>query len=179
MRPPAQHPQRHPFGRQGLCTLWLRPLRDRELQAGGRVRDERGSAGVELLITATASVALVIVVVAVGRYVDGPAQANDAAYAAARAASLAPNQLQGVADGRQAAADALADRGKSCQNLSVSFAGSDFSPGGQVVAEVSCTVNLTDTGALGNQLGVSQHTEFRERAVVPIERFRVVNGARA
>lgn len=130
----------------------------------------------ELLITATASVALVIVVVAVGRYVDGPAQANDAAYAAARAASLAPSQLQGFADGRQAAADALAERGKSCQNLTVSFAGSDFRPGGQVVAEVRCTVNLTDTGALGKQLGVSQHTEFRERAVVPIERYRVVAG---
>lgn len=175
----AQKTRRPSLGHRRADALRLRPVRERKRQAGGRARDERGSAGVELLITAAASVALVIVVVATGRYVDGAAQANDAAYTAARAASLAPNQLEGFADGRQAAADALADRGKSCENLSVSFAGSDFSPGGQVVAEVSCTVNLTDTGALGQQLGVSQRTQFRERAVVPIESYRVVTGARS
>lgn len=154
-----------------------RPLRTPRAYGSCRVRDERGSAGLELLITAVASVALVIVVSAVGRYVDGPAQANDAAYAAARAASLAPNQTQGYVDGRRAAEGALADRGKSCQNLAVSFAGTDFKPGGQVVAEVSCTVTLTDTGSVGHQLGLNQHTQFRQRAVVPIERYRVVNEA--
>lgn len=136
------------------------------------VRDERGSAGLELLITATASVALIMVVAATGRYIDGPAQANDAAYAAARAASLAPTQAQGIADGRRAATGALADRGKSCQNLTVSFAGSVFAPGGQVIAEVRCTVTLADTGVIGHQLGMRPQTEFTERAVVPIERYR-------
>lgn len=135
-------------------------------------RDERGSAGVEMLIMATAALSIVLVVVAAGRYVDGSAQANDAAYAAARAASLEPGMDQGAIAGRQAAADALAERGKSCQNLGVSFAGSDFTPGGQVVAEVSCTVNLLDTGALGSQLGLRPSTEFVERAVVPIETYR-------
>lgn len=136
------------------------------------VRDDRGSAGLELLITATASVALVVVVAATGRYVAGPSQANDAAYAAARAASLAPTQPQGFAAGRRAATDALADRGKSCQSLTVSFAGSDFNPGGQVVAEVSCTVILADTGAVGQGLGLRPRTTFTERAVIPIERYR-------
>ena len=69
----------------------------------------------------------------------------------------------------------MAERGKSCQNLSVSFAGSDFNPGGQIIAEVSCTVSLVDTGSVGTQLGLSTTKVFTERAVVPIETYR--NGA--
>jgi Flp pilus assembly protein TadG len=135
-------------------------------------RNERGSAAVETLIMATGALGIVLCVVAVGRYVDGSAQANDAAYAAARAASLEPGMDQGAVAGRRAAEDALAQRGKSCQNLSVSFAGSDFTAGGQVVAEVTCTVNLLDTGAIGQQLGLRPRSEFVERAVVPIETYR-------
>ena len=153
--------------------------RDRWARFVGRLqqarRDERGSAAIETLMMATAAVAIVIVVVAAGRYVDGSAQANDAAYAAARAASLEPTQAGGVAAGRQAAEKSLAERGKSCQNLSVSFAGSDFNPGGQIIAEVSCTVSLVDTGSVGTQLGLSTTKVFTERAVVPIETYR--NGA--
>ena len=135
-------------------------------------RGERGSTAVETLIMATAAVALVVVVVAAGRYVDGSAQANDAAYAAARAASLQPGTSQAYRAGRQAAVDALAERGKACQHLSVSFAGSDFTPGGQVVAQVACTVSLVDTGALGRSLGLEPSRVFTERAVVPIETYR-------
>jgi len=142
-------------------TLWLI-----------RCRGERGSAAVETLLMATAAISLVLVVVAAGRYVDGAAQANDAAYAAARAASLEPGISEGMSAGRHAAAESLAERGKSCRNLSVSFAGSDFNPGGQVVAEVSCTVSLLDTGGLGRQLGLQPARVFTERAVVPIETYR-------
>jgi Flp pilus assembly protein TadG len=137
-----------------------------------RRRDGRGSTAVETLIMATAAMSLVLVVVAAGRYVDGAAQANDAAYAAARAASLESAAGYGVEAGRRAAVEALAERAKSCQNLQVSFAGSDFTPGGQVIAEVSCTVSLVDTGGLGRQLGLQPSRVFTERAVVPIEQFR-------
>lgn len=156
-------------GRAG--NRWAR-LVDRLRQAR---RNERGSTAIETLMMATAAVAIVIVVVAAGRYVDGSAQANDAAYAAARAASLEPTQAGGIAAGRQAAEQSLAERGKNCLNLSVSFAGSDFNPGGQIVAEVSCTVTLIDTGSVGTQLGLHTNKVFTERAVVPIETYR--NGA--
>lgn len=135
-------------------------------------RDERGSAAVETLIMATAAMSLVLIVVAAGRFVDGSAQANDAAYAAARAASLQTAPGPGYTAGRQAAQRSLADRGKSCQNLHVSFAGTNFNPGGDVTVEVTCTVNLLDTGALGRQLGLQPHRRFTERAVVPIETYR-------
>lgn len=137
-----------------------------------RSHGDQGAAAVETLIMATAAMALVIVVVAAGRYVDGPAQANDAAYAAARAASLETNLGAGSSAGRRAAAQSLADRGKSCINLSVSFAGTNFTQGGRVVAQVRCTVTLLDTGALGRQLGLRPRSVFTERAVVPIENYR-------
>lgn len=137
-----------------------------------RTRGDQGAAAVETLIMATAAMALVVVVVAAGRYADGPAQANDAAYAAARAASLEMNLAAGSNAGRRAAAHSLADRGKSCINLSVSFAGTNFTPGGQVIAHVSCTVTLLDTGALGRHLGLRPRSVVTERAVVPLETYR-------
>jgi Flp pilus assembly protein TadG len=152
-------------------TRPLSPLLSRR-SCRRRRRGERGSTALETLILATASLSLVLVVVAAGRYVDGSAQANDAAYAAARAASLEAAWPQGATAGRQAANDALAERGETCQNLAVSFAGTDFTPGGQVVARVSCTVNLLDTGRLGERLGLEPSREFTERAVVPIETYR-------
>ncbi|MEP9385544.1 TadE family protein [Nocardioides sp. KR10-350] len=155
--------------RSGTLAGWAKRLRE--------PRDERGSTAIETLMMASAAVALVIVVVAAGRYVDGSAQANDAAYAAARAASLEQTQAGGIAAGRRAAEQSLAERGKSCLNLSVSFAGSDFNPGGQIIARVSCTVTLVDTGSLGRQLGLRPSTVFTEQAVVPIETYR--NGASA
>ena len=144
-------------------------------------RDEQGSSAIEMLIMASVAMALVLVVVASGRYVDGAAQANDAAYAAARAASLEPAQGSAYAAGRRAAAQSLADRGKSCQSLRVSYAGTHFAPGGDVIVEVTCTVNLLDTGALGRELGLAAHRNFTQRAVVPIETYRTppAHGARA
>ena len=139
-------------------------------------RDGRGSAAVETLIMATAAMSLVLIVVAAGRYVDGSAQATDAAYAAARGASLETAQGPAFAAGQRAAERSLAERGKSCQNLQVSFAGTDFTPGGDVTVEVTCTVNLLDTGALGRQLGLEPYRNFTERAVVPIETYRSVGG---
>ena len=163
------------MNRPGPLCLRLRRGLDRPLFA--HPRDERGSSAVETLIMATAAMSLVLIVVASGRYVDGSAQANDAAYAAARAASLETAPGPGYAAGRQAAMRSLAERGKSCQNLQVSFAGTNFTPGGDLTAEVTCTVNLLDTGALGRQLGLQPHRSFTERAVVPIETYRSAGGA--
>ena len=102
MKPPVHQPRR------------LDRLRD-PTRRYPRRREERGSAGIELLLMATASVSLVLVVVAAGRYNDGQAQAGDAAYAAARAASLVPNPAQAVNAGRQAAKGALAERGRAAR----------------------------------------------------------------
>lgn len=130
-------------------------------------RTEAGSAAVELVLVAPLLVGLILTVVAGGRIVDARGQVNDAAYAGARAASL--NLGPGGLDaGRVAAEQSLADRGKSCASLSVTFAGSDPQPGGRIRATVHCVTNLHDLVGFG----LPGTKEFTAIAVVPIEQYR-------
>ena len=133
-----------------------------------RVRDEGGAAAVELLLMAPLLLVFVLVVVAGGRYTDSRGQVNDAAYAAARAASLQATLEAGQQAGRDAAAKALAARGKACVHLEVSFAGTDFQPGGQVQVVVKCRADLSDVAGFG----IPGSKWFSADAVVPIERHR-------
>jgi hypothetical protein len=130
--------------------------------------DERGAAAVELLLMTPLLMVFVLVVVAGGRYTDARGQVNDAAYAAARAASLQQGLESGQVAGRAAAAEALASRGRACVRLEVSFAGTDFRPGGYVEAIVTCQVDLRDVAGFG----IPTTKVFRADAVVPIERHR-------
>ncbi|MGE3412893.1 MAG: TadE/TadG family type IV pilus assembly protein [Dehalococcoidia bacterium] len=131
-------------------------------------RDERGYTSVELLAMTTVLVGFITVVVGAGRIVDSNSQVDDAAYAAARAASLESNFEAAQIAGRQAAEDSLADRGKACTNLTVSFAGTDFRTSGQVKVEVTCHANLSDVVGFG----LPGAKDFSSSAVVPIEQYR-------
>lgn len=131
-------------------------------------RDERGYAAVELLAMTTLLVGFITVVVGGGRIVDSNSQVDDAAYAAARAASLESNFEAGQIAGRDAAADSLADRGKACTRLTVSFAGTDFRTSGHVRVEVTCHANLSDVVGFG----LPGAKDFTSTAVVPIEQYR-------
>jgi len=123
---------------------------------------------VELLLMAPLLVVFILVVVAGGRYADSRAQVNDAAYAAARAASLETDPESGQHAGREAARDALAERGKACVRMELNFAGSNFQPGGQVQVEVTCRADLRDVVGFG----IPASKTFRASAVVPIEKYR-------
>ncbi|MEV5003900.1 TadE/TadG family type IV pilus assembly protein [Nocardioides sp. LML1-1-1.1] len=131
-------------------------------------RDERGYTAVELLAMTTVLVGFITVVVGGGRFVDSNSQVDDAAYAAARAASLETNFEAGQMAGREAAADSLADRGKACTQLTVSFAGTDFRTSGHVRVEVTCHANLSDVVGFG----LPGAKAFTSTAVVPIEQYR-------
>lgn len=149
---------RHRYPRHG-CS-WRARLR--------APRDERGYAAVELLAMTTVLVGFITVVVGGGRIVDSNSQVDDAAYAAARAASLESNFEAGQIAGRDAAEDALADRGKACTRLTVSFAGTDFRTSGHVRVEVTCHANLSDVVGFG----LPGAKDFTSTAVVPIEQYR-------
>lgn len=141
-------------------SLWRERLR--------APRDERGYTAVELLAMTTVLVGFITVVVGGGRFVDSNSQVDDAAYAAARAASLETNFEAGQMAGREAAADSLADRGKACTHLTVSFAGTDFRTSGHVRVEVTCHANLSDVVGFG----LPGAKDFTSTAVVPIEQYR-------
>lgn len=133
-----------------------------------RDKNESGSSAVELVLMVPVMMTLVLSVVAGGRYVDSRGQVNDAAYAAARAASLAPTLDSARQAGQQAAQESLADRGKACTTLTVSFAGTDFTTGGYVTAEVTCHADLSDVVGFG----LPGAKSFTATAVVPIEQAR-------
>jgi Flp pilus assembly protein TadG len=149
---------RHRYPRRGRS--WRERLR--------APRDERGYAAVELLAMTTVLVGFITVVVGGGRIVDSNSQVDDAAYAAARAASLESNFEAGQIAGRDAASDSLADRGKACTRLTVSFAGTDFRTSGHVRVEVTCHANLSDVVGFG----LPGAKDFTSTAVVPIEQYR-------
>jgi len=150
--------------RRTLTRLWRRYrawLRD--------PRDERGYTAVELLAMTTVMVGFIVTVVGGGRFVDAKSQVDDAAYAAARAASLELNVEAGQIAGRKAAEDSLADRGKACTQLTVSFAGTDFRTSGHVKVQVTCQADLSDVVGFGLP-GAKDFTSTT--AVVPIEQYR-------
>ncbi|KRA37945.1 MULTISPECIES: TadE/TadG family type IV pilus assembly protein [unclassified Nocardioides] len=123
---------------------------------------------IEAVILTPALVAAIIVIVAGGRYVDARGQANHAAYAAARAASLTTNQEAAVQAGTQAAQDSMADRGLACSTLKVDIDAGDFSPGGNVRVTVTCHADLSDLSGIG----LPGTKTFVFSAVAPLELHR-------
>lgn len=131
-------------------------------------RDERGSMAIELVILAPALVACILTIAAGARYADARGQTTDAAFSAARAASLTMNQQAAVAAGQRAATRSLAERGHACPTLIVTIRAHDFAPGGTVAATVTCIADLSElTG-----FGLPGHKRFTATATVPIEEHR-------
>ena len=131
-------------------------------------RDERGVMAIEVVILTPVLVGAIMVIAAGARYVDARGQVNDAAYAAARAASLTANQQAAVHAGIQAARDAMAHRGHACASLSVRVDAGDFQPGGDVAATVTCVADLSDIAGFG----LPGHKTFVDTAVVPLDEHR-------
>lgn len=131
-------------------------------------RDECGYTAVELLAMTTVLVGFIVTVVGGGRIVDAKSQVDDAAYAGARAASLELSFEAGQIAGRDAAEDSLADRGKACTRLTVSFAGTDFRTSGHVKVQVICRADLSDVVGFG----LPGAKDFTATAVVPLEQYR-------
>lgn len=148
------------------CTLARPPHRRRHRVT--RQRDEGGYASVELLAMATVLVGFIVTVVGGGRFVDADSQVDDAAYAAARAASLETTYEAAQAAGRAAAQESLRNRGKACAELTVSFAGTDFRTSGHVTVKVTCHADLHDVVGFG----LPGAKDFTSTAVVPIEQYR-------
>lgn len=131
-------------------------------------RDEGGYTSVEVLMMASVLLGFIVTVVGAGRFVDAGSQVDDAAYAAARAASLEQNVEAGRVAGRDAATDSLSDRGKACTRLTVSFDGTDFRTSGHVRVQVACRADLRDVVGFG----LPGARSFTATAVVPIEQHR-------
>jgi Flp pilus assembly protein TadG len=130
--------------------------------------DDRGSASVELVLLTPVVIILLLLVVAAGRMAVARNQIDEAARDAAREASLwrspAVARDRGVA---QALAE-LADGPVGCGNPVVAIDTTRLHPGGEVVADVACTVVLSDL--VGLRMGPSRI--MRATAVAVVDTYR-------
>jgi Flp pilus assembly protein TadG len=133
-----------------------------------RVRNERGSMALELVLLTPALIGCILMIAAGARIVDARGQTTDAAFAAARAASLTISQAAAVEAGEQAATRSLTERGPACATLTVHIDAGAFQPGGHVKVTITCLADLADlTG-----FGLPGRKAFTATATVPLERHR-------
>ena len=113
-----------------------------------RTRSQRGTASVELAILVPVLVILLGLMIAGGRIWFARATVTEAAYSAARAASLARTPGEAAIDGRNAGQQSMATGGLECISRSVQVDVNAFSvPVGQpatITSSVFCTVSFGD-----------------------------------
>lgn len=140
---------------------------ERRSGASGSRLGERGSAAAEMVLVTPVLLILLLFMVLLGRFAVARTDLDGAARDAARAASLERSFPAAAASARTAAESTLASRDVTCRVLDVSV-DADFSPGGWVAAEVSCTVDLTELSLLA----VPGTKSMTSRFVSPLETYR-------
>lgn len=110
--------------------------------------DERGSASLELAILGTGLVAIVGLLVAAGRIALAQTSVEDAANAAARAASISRSASSARDEANAVAASTLAGQNVQCTSRVVDINTSGFAAAigvpASVTTHVECTVDLSD-----------------------------------
>lgn len=126
----------------------------------------------ELAILAPLVIVMLLLVVAFGRVTHSRAMVDQAAAAAARAASLSRTPGEAVNAAATTAATTLADAGLSCAGSDVVTDTSGFGPGGQVTARVTCIVDLSQLVLAG----VPGRMTMTASSTSPIETYRDLGG---
>jgi Flp pilus assembly protein TadG len=147
------------FGSSGSAARWWR---DR------RPSGDRGSAAIELAILTPVVIAMLLTVVALGRFSHSRLLVEQASAAAARAASLTSAPFHAEVAARDAAQATLTGAGLPCAQLKVTVDTGAFGPGGVVAATVTCTADLS-TLAL---VGVPGATSVSATSRSPLETYR-------
>ncbi|WP_207782438.1 TadE family protein [Phytoactinopolyspora limicola] len=126
---------------------------------------ERGSMAVELVLLVPILVAVMLLVIGAGRYIDRQGDVEAAVREAARAASYERDYGAAQAAAQQAATAALPG-GVSCQPISL--AGSEFWAGGMVRAQLSCQVDLSELGFSG----LPGSIQITRESAAPLDQWR-------
>ena len=133
---------------------------------------EDGSAAVELVLITPVLLVLMMFALVAGRFALARNQVTEAARDAAREASTWSSPPAARAAGTQRGLDSLNAGKVSCQQPAVAIDTSQLRPGGEVVADVTCTVALDDV--LG--LHVAGSKTFHARSVAVVDTFRSSGG---
>jgi len=134
-----------------------------------RLRDERGSLALELVVLTPVLVLTLWLVGALAlRSMVAHAQTDGAARDAARAASLERSPAAAQRAAAQAAASSLQRARRTCQAIHFTADTQRFLPGGAVQVTVTCTIRLRDLG-----LGfLPHHPATSATYTVPIDLYR-------
>ncbi|MFF5211443.1 TadE/TadG family type IV pilus assembly protein [Streptosporangium sp. NPDC000396] len=131
----------------------------------GRCGGERGSLTAETVLLAPVFLLFLLFLVGAGRVVEAQGEVNGAARDAARAASVERTLADAENAADEAAKAALSGECEPEVDLST---GTKWEEGGQVRAEVTCSLNL-------DFLGFGAAKEMKGDSVVPLEQFRRVD----
>ena len=132
---------------------------------------DRGSAdalGAALL--APAAIGLALVIIFLGRSVDGRATVQSAAESAAQAAAQERSPSAAITAAQQVGEAMLVDS-TSCSDPAVSVDVSAFGPGGQVAVTVSCSVSSAGLELIDPPASTSTATAF-----ATIDPYRATEG---
>jgi len=140
-------------------------LRGREAGMGGE--------SLELVIIAPLILALFMVIVAVGRYELGSGKIDQAAGAAARAASQQVSAVQAEPAAAAAAQSSLASAGVTCQNIAVSVDTAGFTVAAGSTADVTVTVSCTVSWSDLTIPGWPGNKDIRASAASPLDTRRI------
>jgi Flp pilus assembly protein TadG len=133
---------------------------------------DHGQMALELAVVAPVFIAMVLLIAGLGRVTHGRQLVDQAAVAAARAATLATTPGQATDAGRTAATTTLNQAGLSCRAIDVSLDTTAFHPGGQITATVRCTADLSGLALAG--LPGSMTLQATSQA--PLEQYRDLAG---
>lgn len=131
-------------------------------------RGDRGSAAIELAILTPVVIAMLLTVVALGRFSHSKLLVEQASAAAARAASLTSSPYLAQAAAQGAAQASLTGAGLPCAQLQVTVDTGTFGPGGVVAATVTCTADLSSLALVG----VPGSTSVSATSRSPLETYR-------
>jgi Flp pilus assembly protein TadG len=134
----------------------------------GAYRSDRGSVTTEVVLIVPIAIALLCLIALVGRTTTTRQTIEGAARDAARAATLQRNATAARAAATDAATTALDQSGLRCASQSIELDLTQFEPGGQVTAQVTCDVNLSDLGPLA----VPASRTFEARSTSVIDTYR-------
>ena len=128
---------------------------------------QRGSLTLELALVVPALLFMVVFISGAGTIVGARSDVDDAAWEAARAASLTRTPMAADLAARSAVDQRLASERWSCAGKRVDVDVSRFTAGGSVAVTVSCGLRLSDAG-----LFLPGTTHLGARGTEPLDQYK-------
>ena len=131
---------------------------------------DSGSLTVELVVLAPVILVFALATLAFGRFTQARQQVVEAAQAGAQAAAVGSNADSAQQDALAAASTGILASAHTCENPQVNVNVSHFVPGGYVVVQVTCHVQLSDLLVPG----LPGSTTVQASSTAPLDPYRSI-----